>query len=418
MILFSGSVTTQVIGADGWFVRCFGEDRPLQNPVMAMDGSGKLHVAVGDTIAWGSGRDWTTTDIPIDMTHLSTMYFDSAGDRHLSASTPVDSESWYLHCAWEESGEWTSSSHLFEGTMQSYTLAPDKFGNPRALAVTQQTDDATGDHVTKVIGSNPVVFSWLEYEICTLEEGWRFCGLSSFIQDSDGWLHAFLVRMNPETQETATDHVVFNGIWDIDDELGFPSRAFEFSPRSGVMDDEGHFHLACTDSSEGGLYYITNRTGEWAEDEVTDPYDNFGLASIDVDSDGDPHIAYTTEGEEKLVVLTERHDAEWSSRVVDDRASYVNEPCSVAVDEDGGVHLCFEVKDDGYRVMYATDSAPDLVLTDAIVDSAVLTSAAAAVACSALVIAWYVTTSEKKMRDDEEVAGMLSTVEEKKGRDR
>lgn len=180
--------------------------------------------------------------------------------------------------------------------------------------------------------------------------------------DSQSELRVFFGRSFSDEEMFANTHELKKATrqdesWSVDsvtDELPVHGN------RYATLDDDDAYHATFTVNFVRRLDYLKYDGTDWsvetigAEDgaEFVDPFDEGSYSAIDVDSQGKPHVAYHNSVEMRYA---RRIDGGWEIYPIDDTQPSLDAPAvaSLAVDDDGVPHIAFRSRGD-HQLRYVT----------------------------------------------------------------
>ena len=124
-------------------------------------------------------------------------------------------------------------------------------------------------------------------------------------------------------------------------------------PTSIAIDDGGSIHMGYSNitSGERSVRYANNTAGEWAAVEVSD---GEGIGALCLDSEGTVHMCWAVEvGLCDALVYANNSGGFWISEIVDEFNHSTH--ASIAIDDNGHVHIAYTVYDGDYSVLYTTN---------------------------------------------------------------
>ena len=311
---------------------------------LALDADGKVHISYyaedgGNLMyATNAGGGWATSVIDggaEDTGRHSSLGIDPAGHLHVSY---CDVNSLDLRYATNRSGTWVAQVLDSVGDVGTFTsLGLDSGGHVHI----SHYDATNGDlrYVTDALGG------WTQLPVVI--DGDVGSGSSLKVDPSD--------RVHISYMDATLGAVKYannaSGVWSVTtvDHVGTSGLT------SLALDTAGRAHISYHDSSDGSLNYITN--APWRLETVDDDEIAGYHSSMALDGQGNAHIAYLYINQD----LGERHlryatnaGGDWEIAVVD-RAGNVGWRPSLALDADGGAHICYYDHDNS-ALKYATNA--------------------------------------------------------------
>jgi len=216
--------------------------------------------------------------------YYTSLAQDDAGTLHLSLF--IDNSLWYA--AKSPGGEWRLMPVADYGELIS--------------GVAMTMDQADRFHLTYVRDPNEqwryTYFDGAEWRYETIRDAAGLWGDVDIAGDQDGFAHALLSPSSTYSLWYATNK---SGAWEVIDPRPPAARQekYGYLRPTIALDSQGNVHIVSTSTYDSRLIYLTNRGGEWQQEEV----DNVGLSmtvshkAIALDETGALHIAYMVEHE-------------------------------------------------------------------------------------------------------------------------
>jgi hypothetical protein len=267
----------------------------------------------------------------------TTIVDDSAGCTSIAVDTNRDSHIAYqglnedlMYATNEDEGDWvitTVEAGVYACLYDDISIALDN-NNKAYISYfdglnydLKYATNATGAWVTAIIVNGSI-------------GGPNLPGYSASIKlDSDDKIHISYY------DESAPDRIMYitnaSGLWvptTIDDENMF-SAGWETSL---AIDDDNKIHITYYKQPEDTLEYATNVTGSWVITPIDDTSGNVWNAAIAIDSGDKAHVCY---GSGEAFKYATNATGSWVSSDVD--APYTGGDCSIAVDDDDGIHISY-----------------------------------------------------------------------------
>lgn len=118
-----------------------------------------------------------------------------------------------------------------------------------------------------------------------------------------------------------------------------------------AVDADGHMHIVYIDSATQRLRHLTDESGAWQVETMSEPTADVGAFAIALDSNGAVHLACVIANVPTHVTNA---GGSWTSEPVAAAATANRNP-DIAVDEDGFVHISFSAYEFWGEIHYATN---------------------------------------------------------------
>jgi hypothetical protein len=126
------------------------------------------------------------------------------------------------------------------------------------------------------------------------------------------------------------------------------------------VDSSGHVHVVYDCE---GVRYATNESGTWAHEEISSEFGVVGFCSMTMDDNDVLHVAYSETYDGRVYYAT-RISGSWASEPIGLGAdyNYETDPPDIAIDADGFAHVA--IWEEGYALFYATNKTGTWVVEE------------------------------------------------------
>lgn len=255
---------------------------------------------------------------------LASLFFGESIKRRVAQSEGASQGSAKATQSWEH------------GIIKGFTPTPVRTTTPTPILYPTQTPTLTPSSTVTPSPTHIPVFSW-RTEV--LQPSLAVGAFSSLVIDNDGFLHVVYFQDNNDVVWYAHDD---HGKWLFDYVQGQVGQGFHLSLS---LDQDGNPHIAYnnvkTKKRSAYLWYRSLLETGWSGPfrENTSPLTNTDV-SLSLSQDGTAHFSYQAWDDFSLMYAQFNRTTGFDSQKVD----YASDGCQsfpIAVDHDGGVHLCY-----------------------------------------------------------------------------